>query len=158
VKPYFANDTRLAQIFAVSRTWLGTPFHAHAGIRGAGVDCVHLCAAIYIECGALEVFNPPKYALDGGQHASRSLVTDWVEKCDRFAPVTPYQSALRDQLQVGDLLCFQVGRQAWHVGLLVKKTFFVHAFAGVGVVDGLITQKIWQRRLVAAYRPVEVAS
>jgi NlpC/P60 family putative phage cell wall peptidase len=156
VKAFFSNPQRCSQLAALAQLWIGTPFHAHASIRGAGVDCVHLCAAIYIECGALEIFNPPKYALDGGQHASHSLITDWVEKCGRFEAVTPYQHTLREQIRVGDLLCFKVGRVAWHVGLLFTEKKFIHALAGVGVAESFIGEQVWQRRLIAAYRPVEV--
>jgi hypothetical protein len=71
-QPFFADDGSRNRLVAIARQWLGTPFAPHACIRGAGVDCVHLCAAIYIEAGFLERFSAPKYTLDGGNHAPKS--------------------------------------------------------------------------------------
>ena len=163
-EPFFMDAIRRAQLLAVARTWLRTPFHAHAGIKGAGVDCVHLCAAIYIEAGALEVFNPPKYALDGGAHAAQSLITDWVEQCGRFEALFVQSSVppRRDQgsrfpaLQPGDLLCFTLGRVEWHVGILITPQLFIHAQRDLGVAENYLAARAWSRRLTRAYRPLNL--
>lgn len=41
-----ALEERLA-IVEEARSWLGTPFHHHARVKGAGVDCINFPAAVY---------------------------------------------------------------------------------------------------------------
>ena len=157
---FFSDDVRRSQLLAVARSWLRTPFHAHASIKGAGVDCVHLCAALYIECGVMEIFDPPKYALDGGAHAATSLVLQWVEQCGRFEAVPVQSSEFKVQgsklppLLPGDLLCFTLGRHEWHVGVMINAHVFVHALRDAGVVENYLSDRTWSRRLTRAYRPV----
>jgi cell wall-associated NlpC family hydrolase len=43
-----AADTR-ARVVALARTWLGTPYHHQASLRGAGADCLGLLRGVYAE-------------------------------------------------------------------------------------------------------------
>lgn len=149
---FFHSETRQYQLQAVARSWLNTPFHAHACVRGAGVDCVHLCAAIYIECGLMEIFNPPRYTLDGGKHAPASLVMAWLACSPQFQRLgQPFQPLS------GDLVCFAFGAgRAWHVGTVLNPGTgeFIHALADVGVVISRLHEQPWQHRTAAFYRPI----
>lgn len=50
------------RIACTAREWIGTPFVPHARIKGAGVDCVNLPAAILIEAGVIEsTLKDPTY-------------------------------------------------------------------------------------------------
>jgi cell wall-associated NlpC family hydrolase len=152
VRAYYAEPFRRGHLWGAASFWMGTPFVAHACIRGAGVDCVHLCAQLYIETGALRIFDPPAYTLDGGRHLKHSLVVDWVERCGRFAEVTGQPSI------VGDLLCFKVGGVEHHVGVKITETTFVHAIKGHGVIESNLGDSTWLKRLTCLYRPMEEAA
>jgi len=152
----YDTATKQAQLIAEARAWLDTPFAAHACIRGAGVDCVHLWAAIYIATGAVERFNPPKYKLDGGQHSTRSIIVDYLEQCGRFEKLAldPRPSTF-DSLLPGDLLCFEFTSVAWHVGGFIGglNHTFIHCVEKLGVVESMLTERKWSRLLGAVYRP-----
>lgn len=155
--PFFQEASTHYLLQAVARAWLGTPFHAHAQIRGAGVDCVHLCAGIYIECGVMEIFDPPRYTLDGGKHAPSSLVQSWLANSPHFNRQGPIGPA---EMLPGDLLAFTFGAgRAWHVGMMLdpEKGEFIHAIADVGVVLSSIYEEKWMYRIAAIYRPVKTA-
>ncbi len=53
-------DTR-ARIVALARTWLGTPYHHQASVRGAGADCLGLLRGVYAELYGAEPEAPPPY-------------------------------------------------------------------------------------------------
>ena len=111
-----------------------------------GVDCVQLAGAIYIGCGFLDEFAPGTYSMDGGKHAERSQVVDWVEQSGRFDLV--------ETIQAGDLLCFKMGKQIHHVGVAVSPLKFVHVYRGYSVRESLVNDPTWKKRLAAVYRPV----
>jgi len=151
--PFFTEDAAVNRLQASARLWLRTPFHAHACIRGAGVDCVHLCAAIYIECGVMEQFNPPRYTLDGGKHAPASLIMAWLATSPQFVCLGTTVAVMP-----GDLVCFAFGAgRAWHVGMVLDqaKGEFVHALADIGVVISLLHEQPWAHRTAAFYRPMK---
>ena len=46
-------------------SWIGTPFHHAARVKGAGVDCLMLLAEVYERAGVTtEHINPPFYVPD----------------------------------------------------------------------------------------------
>ena len=146
--PFFRDPMRCALIEAHALMWVGTPFVPHASIRGAGADCVQLAGCLYIEVGALDIFDPPKYSIDGGHHLRTSQVIEWIEQSGRFelAELAP---------AIGDLLCFRIGNIAHHVGVCFRESEFVHAIKDHGVVTGNLQDATWMKRLTAVYRPIE---
>jgi cell wall-associated NlpC family hydrolase len=127
--------------------WVGTPFVAHAGVRGAGVDCVNLVAQIYIACEFLNEFRPPAYAMDGGKHNERSQLIRWIEDSHKFARVqTPAP---------GDTLCFLWrGQSEHHAGLMLHGDDFMHVMERRKVQVSSLTDRTYQRTLTAIYRPL----
>src|SRR5262249_43477037 len=56
--PYFSLvnkmtelDPRRAAVVAEAESWIGTPFHHAARVKGAGVDCLMLLAEVYERAG-----------------------------------------------------------------------------------------------------------
>ena len=144
-KPYFkySPDPKLA---ALAKSWEGTPFHPHMATRGVGVDCVWLAAELYRETGALDVFDPPGYSIDGGHHCDASKVVAWVEASGRFVLVS-------DAPRAGDLVCFKIGKTIHHVGVMLDESRFSHAVARYGVMVSYLAEAAYGKRLAAVYRP-----
>lgn len=115
-------------VVAEARTWLGTPFHHAARVKGAGVDCCQLLLAVY---GALALIDPvtlPPYALKWFLHTDEELVLPWM---DQFcAPV--------DAPQLGDVALVGMGRaRAAHGGIVVgfgEYPLVLHADPREGVI------------------------
>ncbi len=147
---FYASADRQRRLVEVARSWLGTPFHPHAAIRGVGVDCVHLLAEIYRETGLFAGYELPRYTMGGGDHADVSLVISWLEAHPRFRRI----DLAFEALAAGDLVTFRLGRVAHHVGLVLGDRTFLHAIRDCGVLESRIDEKTYARRLLQAYRPV----
>jgi hypothetical protein len=79
MKAFFSEEKRRRALEWEASSWVGTPFHAHARLKGVGVDCVQLAAALYIATGFLTEFEVGWYPIDGGNHDEVSRVVEWIE-------------------------------------------------------------------------------
>lgn len=146
---------RLAALQEAAKQWIGTPFAAHSCVKGAGVDCVNLAAALYIETRLLERFDPPAYSLDGGQHNPLSQVTAWLENHSRFISVWHRHGPTDYSPMAGDALCFLNARSEHHVGVMLSGGYFVHAVNRRKVTFAKLADPIYKQSLSAVFRPVE---
>jgi cell wall-associated NlpC family hydrolase len=165
VKPYFTEENpmhleRVKKLQFEAERWIGTPFVAHSMVRRAGVDCVHLAAALYITSGALKDFQPPRYALDGGQHNQESQVLGWLKRHPGFANIYCREQDGKNvcRLHPGDLLCFKLSFSEHHVGVMLTPVQFIHARYGKCVEICSLTDPVYKRCLTAAFRPLGVAA
>jgi cell wall-associated NlpC family hydrolase len=150
MKWYFENEERRRQLLWEAGSWVGTPFRGHSQIKGVGVDCVHLAAALYIATGVVKEFNPPAYSLDRSRHRDDSLILPYMEGlgvfCETAATIT--------KLLPGDLLCFHVGRSEHHVGVVTDDYHFLHAPCGYCALYSRLQDSTYQKRLTKVYRPI----
>ncbi len=114
---FFSRWDRVERLQFAAESWLGTPFVPYAAIRGAGVDCVNLCAELLKGCGFEVPANQawPRYAIDGGKHNRESQLTAWLDSNPGFQRVWLRGGAVlytAADAMPGDLLCFRLGRSA----------------------------------------------
>ena len=155
---FFENDWFQQKLASAAASWLGTPFVPHAQMRGAGVDCIHLCVAIYQEAGFMDSFTPPRYTIDAGAHQAESQILDWLSSHRDFVPVFASAADKEDVLEAllpGDLLVFKIGVSEHHCAVLLGRKKFIHARAGVSAVVATdsLTDPIYKRCLTFAFRP-----
>ena len=62
-------DVRRARIVAAARSWLGTPYHHQASLRGVGCDCLGLVRGIWRELYGEEPETPPPYGMDWAERS-----------------------------------------------------------------------------------------
>lgn len=145
-----------ARIARIAREWIGTPFVSHARIKGAGVDCVNLPAAILIEAGVIEFVITGPYTIDAGRNAAVSLLARWLREDGRFEEwsVEDPPGAL-SPIQEGDLLAFRIGSGvAHHLGLATSPGGnFVHCLRGHGVIESTLQDPTYRNRLTHHFRP-----
>lgn len=108
-------------------TWLKTPYHHHARIKGVGVDCAQLLCAVYEACGLVQPVDPGTYAVDWHLHHSQEVFSGWLEK---FATLRPAGSPL----QKGDVCLFKFGRCFSHGSIYAGSGLFIHSYIGRGVI------------------------
>src|SRR5260370_9302840 len=65
------RDLRAA-VVQEAESWIGTPFHHAARVKGAGVDCLMLLAEVYQHPGVVAPIDPPFYVPHGLCPAARS--------------------------------------------------------------------------------------
>jgi cell wall-associated NlpC family hydrolase len=153
VKEFYGSAERQAALKIAASMWVGTPFVAHANICGAGVDCVNLCAQIYMATGFLKEFNPPKYVMDGGHHNVESQLEKWIVDSGRFVRL---DADGPDRYLPGDLHTFKIGRSAHHAGLVVDGPHFLHCLFDRKVTLSTLVDRTFNRIHVATYRPNEL--
>lgn len=113
-------ETRQA-VVAAARTWVGTPYHHAADVKGAGCDCAMLLVRVYCDLGLVEPFDPRPYTRDWMLHRGeeRYLAILLERARDVAAPL------------LGDVILFRFGRCFSHGGIVTKTSplTIVHAFA-----------------------------
>lgn len=126
------------RVVAAARSWLGTPYHDQASLRGVGCDCLGLVRGVWREVVGPEPVPIPPYRRD---HASREL----ARRLQRvMTPRAPLDAG------PGALVVFAMGGGAAHLGLWADTGTFVHAHARLGVLEDPLT-RTWQRRMAWAF-------
>jgi NlpC/P60 family putative phage cell wall peptidase len=93
-----------ADIVALARGWLGTPYHHQASLKGVGCDCLGLIRGVYAEACGQPAETPPPYSRDW---AEASLRETMIEAASRyFTPIDP------DAAEPGDVLIFRLRPRA----------------------------------------------
>jgi cell wall-associated NlpC family hydrolase len=117
------------RVVAAAQSWLGTPFHHGARLKGpqGGVDCGNLLIAVYLEAGVLREAPryeppPPNWHLHDGSERYLRLIAAYCRRALR-----PWQP--------GDILVFRGRRwpSAGHAGIYIGDGLLVHAVRGAGV-------------------------
>lgn len=117
-----------ARVVAAARGWVGTPYHAGAAVKGAGVDCARILLEVFAEAGLVERFTPEPYARDWHMHRSDEVYADTVARfAHEIPPVAPFLA--------GVVLLFRQGRTFSHGAIVTAWPFIVHAYADAGVVE-----------------------
>ncbi len=110
-----------AAVVAAARSWIGTPYHHSADVKGAGVDCAMILVRVYCDLGLIEPFDPRPYTRDWMLHRDD----------ERYLGFLLARAAVVDRPAPGDVILFRVGRCFAHGGIVSKADplTIVHAYA-----------------------------
>jgi hypothetical protein len=125
------TDEERQRVDTVAREFIGTPFHDHAEIKGAGVDCATFLKCVMTEAGLVDQFKLDHYSPQFFLHQPEERYIGWVE---RFAREIPKQEA-----KTGDIVLYKVGLCFAHGALIVNPGWphIIHAhFAARCVREG----------------------
>jgi NlpC/P60 family putative phage cell wall peptidase len=114
-----------AAVLAEARSWLGTPYHHQASIKGVGVDCAMLLIAVFHACGLVPDIDPRPYSPEWMLHRDEEQFLGWLQQ----------YGVETDDPQPGDVLVWRFGRTFSHGAILVD-------------VDGTIVHAYQQARCV----------
>jgi cell wall-associated NlpC family hydrolase len=115
-------------ILQEAQTWLRTPYHAQACLKGIGVDCGQFIIGVAKAVGVLpphwhcETYHPTRH-----WHQRDDLMSRILEGCG----CTPVAWEAK---QPGDVLTFRVGLTVSHAAFLLAGGDVVHALVDRGVV------------------------
>lgn len=115
-----------AAIVAEALTWLRTPYHHRAGLKGVGVDCAQLVLKIYANVGLIEDYDTGEYSMDW--HIHRDIERYMVEVLKFGSPI-PVSEAKN-----GDLILFKFVRVFSHGAIVVAPNQVIHALRNLGQV------------------------
>lgn len=116
-----------ADVIAEAATWLNTPHHNGARIKGAGVDCGQFPLAVYSACGFVPEFDTGKYPPDFHLHKDREWYLGLAEKYGKELP----EGALP---KPADFVLYKIGRIFSHGAIVIEWPRIIHAYVGVGVI------------------------
>ena len=117
-------------IVMAATSWLDTPYHHHARIKGVGVDCAQFVLAIAREVDLItdiEVEEAPNYSPQWHLHNREEKLLAVLES---FGCV----EIPKENTQPGDIICFKFGRLSSHLGIKISEHEFIHARYDVGRV------------------------
>lgn len=142
------------EVISEARTWLDTPWHDQACVKGEGVDCVYLPFAVCRALGLLpRDFVMPAYTRTADGHTL-------LETCDRLFGERLAQS----EIKPADLIVLQPDDRPQHVGIVgeeIRPGVFtmIHANNDRGCARVVEHRLMFHRKLkfVAAYRIPGVA-
>jgi len=112
-------DPRRAAIVAEAVSWIGTPFHHAARIKGAGVDCLMLLAEIYERAGVVGHVEPPFYVPDWHLHRDAERYLDGLAR---------HATEIAGPPRPGDIALFRFGRTFSHGAVVIEWPRLVHAY------------------------------
>ncbi|AWN49192.1 peptidase P60 [Methylobacterium terrae] len=137
-------DTR-ARVVALARTWLGTPYHHQASVRGAGCDCLGLLRGVYAALYGAEPEVPPPYTPSWAEDLGAETLRDAAAR--HLVALDPAAA------EAGDVLLFRWrdALPAKHCAILVAPSVMIHAYDGHAVVETWIPPA-WSRRIAYAFR------
>jgi len=131
-------------IIAEGKTWIGTPYHPGARVKGAGCDCATLIAEVCIALGLIPNIDIPResaaHFLETGNPVYLETVLQYCEEITEA------------ELQPGDLVMYR--RPKWpiftHAAIVVSWPHAVlHAVQNHGVIMNHGTQgefRKWERK------------
>ena len=134
-----------------SRTWLGTPYHHQASLKGVGTDCVGLVRGVWRELYGAEPQALPAYTRDWAEAHGRETL---LEAARRHLVELPPAEA-----QPGDILIFRWRRTApaKHCAILSTPTTMIHALEGAPVSEVSLSPW-WRRHLAGAFMFPDLAN
>jgi cell wall-associated NlpC family hydrolase len=138
---------RAADVIACARTWIGTPWHHAACVKGVGVDCVHFPAGVCDELGIPRPVIPPYDRTPDG--------VTLLAMCNAFGLRVP-----RAEMQPADFVAIEWGDGTpHHVGFIARNEkrgwlSLIHADGRPGTRCVVEHRLLWtpKMKLVAAFR------
>ena len=125
-------------------SWLGTPYRHQGRKKGVGCDCIGLLLGVW--CGVYRAAPelPGPYAPDWAEAGGEERLLAGVRR--------HFREKQESEMAAGDLLVFRWRPHlpAKHVGILVERDRFVHAYEGMAVsLSALVPQ--WRKRLAGVF-------
>jgi len=132
-----------ARVAAEARAWIGTPYRHQASRKGVGCDCLGLVRGIWRALYGCEPQDPGAYAPDWAEAGGDLLMEAAARHCRSKPPA---------EVIPGDLLVFRWRPHlpARHLGVLVERDRFVHAYQGSAVTASALVPQ-WRRRIAGVF-------
>lgn len=132
-------EQRRAAVVAEAMSWLRTPYHHRARVKGAGVDCAQFPIAVYGAAGEIPDVRPD-YPIQWHLHRDAER---YLEHVERFARLISEKARGADEPivgtrpTVGDFAVWRFGRTFSHGAIVLNdEGDVIHAHVGRAVEIG----------------------
>ena len=139
-----------SHIVIQARTWLGTPFHHQARLKGKGCDCLGLIIGVVDELGLKDAHGRLLSSYDEITYPKEPDGQYLTEKLTGLLTEVPIADA-----RTGDLALFKVRENPQHLAILSDYEGglgMIHSFAPSRRVIEHRLDDDWKSRLLKVYR------
>jgi NlpC/P60 family putative phage cell wall peptidase len=135
---------RRFDIVGAARSWIGTPYHHQASVKGTGADCLGLIRGVWLEIYGTSPEHPPAYSRDWAEATGEDTLIAAAAR--HMMPIAPTDT------RPGDVIVFRLrpGLIAKHTGILASPASFIHAMEGCPASEVALVPW-WRRRIAAAF-------
>jgi NlpC/P60 family putative phage cell wall peptidase len=135
---------RRSVLLSEARSWLGTPWHHQAAVKGAGCDCIGFVRGV-AEPFIGKVDHRMDYAATWPLYRAEQLL--YAEFKARAKEIRP------ERAKPGDVLLFGVGKgPAHHCGYLAENDRLLHCYREAGQVVEQDLTDFWRSKIRHAFR------
>jgi cell wall-associated NlpC family hydrolase len=141
------HDAERQAVVRAAESWLGTPWHHRARIKGVGVDCGQMVTEVYTEAGLIEAGSCDPYLRDFYLHSESDQFRAAVEV---YADPLPF-----GELPLpGDIVLFRFGRVCSHAAIVTEWPGVIHAYIPAKAVirDDVMANSSLASRLAGVWR------
>ncbi len=142
--------TLSSDIAIQARTWLGTPFHHQARLKGKGCDCLGLIVGVVDELGLKDRNGVRLAAYDEVTYSKEPDGAYLAQKLTGLLEEVPVAEA-----RAGDLALFKVRENPQHLAILTDyegMIGMIHCYAQARRVVEHRLDDDWKSRLIKVYR------
>jgi len=142
-----------SEVVAESRSWIGTPYHRRAFIKGVGVDCGLLPYAVYRKFELIPEFTAEWLANDWFANTTQERYLLMIERYLKKLFVTQARRDFRPEFLPGNLVVAKVFDSPVfnHAGIITTWPRVVHAVPDcVSEVDAA-ADPAWAGRVIAVF-------
>lgn len=108
-------------------SWLRTPYHFEARLKGVGVDCGTFLLCVFEACGYLGRVDVGHYSQQHHLHSSEEKYLGWVSKFSHEVP--------ESEAGPGDVVMYRVGRCFSHGSIVISwPDRIIHSVYRQGVI------------------------
>lgn len=134
-----------ARIIAEARSWIGTPYHHQASVKGVGCDCLGLVRGVWRAIYGVEPEEPPPYTRDWAEAHGRETLAEAAGR--HMIPLAI------DRIRPGDVLLFAMRDHspAKHCAILTAPDRMVHSVEAHAVAEVSLWSGHDRRRLRFAF-------
>ncbi len=132
------------KIVAVAQSWIGTPYHHQASVKGIGTDCLGLVRGVYREVYGHEAEAPPAYSPDWAEASGiETMLKAATRHLDRRS---------RETMTLGDVIIFRLrpSMVAKHAAIIVAPQKMIHAIEGAPVSE-VVLSRWWHRHIAGVF-------
>jgi cell wall-associated NlpC family hydrolase len=121
-----SEDKQRQAVIDEAKSWLKTPHHNGARLKGIGVDCGQLPLVVYEAVGLIPHVETERYSHQFHLNRSKEWYLDYcqslgTELVDGKLPGK------------GDFALYKVGRVFSHGAIVIEWPLIIHSYVGVGV-------------------------
>jgi cell wall-associated NlpC family hydrolase len=143
------QQAQRAAVVAEARSCLRTPYHAHARIKGVGLDCATFLEVVYASANVFVARDLPDLSPQWFLHADREW---YLEHLSRYA--VEYSD---HPPQAGDIVCARHGRAYSHGAIVTAWPRVIHCFPPCVMETSVHYDPVYMGRPLKYFDPWAVA-